>query len=70
MIYTTIKNANGIHIGDVTHHQDQLATLPTSVSLNTRKTKNNTVKMFVPLLLSFLLILSFVKLVLLNFTCA
>jgi hypothetical protein len=38
---TTINTAN-IHSGDVTHHHDQLATGPYSVSFNTRKIKNTT----------------------------
>ena len=36
-------NPTGIQSGEVTHHQDQLATTPTSASFNPKNKRNNSI---------------------------
>ena len=55
----TINIENGIQIGEVTHHQDQLIVL---VSFNTRKMRNNTVPTPTPpVVVSFDILFAFNK---------
>jgi hypothetical protein len=56
MTNATATISQGIHSGDVTHHQDQVIT---PVNFNTRKTINRTVQKPIPLLLVCTVLLIF-----------
>lgn len=53
---TAVVNTNGIQSGQVTHHQDQLATGPVLVSFKTKNTKKIIVVMPTPFELLFILL--------------
>ncbi len=48
-----IPMPNEIHNGEVTHHQDQVATTPIPANFNTKNIKNTTVLIPIPLFLLF-----------------
>ena len=53
------KMKNGIQSGEVTHHQDQVATIPVSVSFKNRKIKNTAVDKDIPVDVVFAIVCLF-----------
>jgi hypothetical protein len=63
------NNPIGIQRGEVTHHQDQLATGPVPVNFSTRKTKNTKDPRPIPLVLFDLLLIIFLFFAKIPFLC-